>query len=521
MESSAANAREEGRLAWSTGRGEARGSGRDASESARGECSAVIGGGGARAAWALCAVLIVLAMASGCAVGPRYHPPVTVPPAAFKEAGAWVPAQPADHLTRGPWWESFGDTLLDRFEGQVEASSYTLASAEAQYREALALAVIARSGLFPSLEADASAAREKSGARSGLGPSIENSFAAGLSAAWEVDLWGRLRRTAQAGRAQARASAADLESARLSLHALVAATYFSLRTADADQHLIRHLTQGYQESLQFTQNQYQVGVAARSDIDAAVAQLKQVQAQGIDLGVQRAQYEHALAVLLGKMPEDFGVAPIDSNGSPPTPPPIVPSELLERRPDVAAAERRLAAASAGIGVAVAGYFPSLTLSGSAGYQGSTLSKLFSVPSEVWAAGPAALAETIFEGGRVRAGVAQARALYDESLADYRQTVLGAFQEVEDDLAAIRILAEESEVQQEAITAARQSLERTLNQYRAGTVSQLNVITVQATLLDAERAGADLAGRRLQAAVDLYKATGGDWQGTAGGAGTGR
>lgn len=460
--------------------------------------------------FAACVVFAALATLCGCAVGPGYRRPAIMPPPAFKEAGGWVPAQPADQLPHGPWWRAFGDSVLDRLEEQVEVSSTTLAIAEAQYRQALALAGIAHAGLFPAIGADASATRGRSATRAGAPEQpTENTFAAGLTAAWELDLWGRLRRTQQAGRAAAQASAADLESARLSLHALLAQTYFSLRTADADVQLIDRLTQGYAQSLQVTQNQYDAGVAARSDVDAAVAQLKQAQAQGVDLGVQRAQFEHALAVLLGRFPADFSVAPAESVAVPPMPPPVLPSELLQRRPDVAGAERRLAAASAGIGVAAAGYFPTLPLSASAGYQGSTAASLFSVPDEIWALG-SSLAQTIFDAGKVRAGVAGARASYDQSLATYRQTVLAAFQEVEDDLAAVHILAQEAGVQGEAIAAARRSLESTLNQYKAGTVSHLNVITAQATLLDAERTGSDLAGRRLQAAVALFKATGGGW-----------
>ena len=458
-------------------------------------------------------VLAISALAAGvcgCAVGPHYREPVTTPPAAFKEAQGWTPAQPADQTPRGRWWEAFGDTVLDRLESQVEVSNNTLAISQAQYAQALALAGIAHAGLFPSVGAAASATRSQSAARSQAPePPAVNAFTAELSAAWELDLWGRLRRTQQAGRANAQASAADLESARLSVHALVAQTYFSLRTADADRQAIEGLTRGYAQSLQITQNQYDVGVAARSDVDAATAQLKQAQAQGIDVGVQRAQFEHALAVLLGRFPAEFSIASIDSADVCPIPPAVLPSELLERRPDVAAAERRLAAASAGIGIAVAGYFPAIPLSGSAGYQGGETASLFSAPNQVWAMG-AALAQPIFEAGRIRANVAGARALYDEDLAAYRETVLAAFEDVEDELAAVRILAEESAVEDQAISAARQSLERTLNQYKAGTVSHLNVINAQAALFVAERSGVDLTGRRLQAAAALFKATGGDW-----------
>ncbi len=464
---------------------------------------------------AACLGGLALAASCGCAVGPRYRRPAIVPPPAFKEADGWVPAQPADHQPRGPWWAAFGDTVLDRLESQVEVSSTTLAIAEAQYRQALALAGIAYADLFPSIQADATATRTKSAARPGIPelPAV-NTFSAGLSAAWELDLWGRLRRANEASRAAAQASAADLESARLSLHALLAQTYFSLRTVETDRRLIERLTQGYEESLRITQNQYEVGVAARSDVDAAIAQLKQAQAQGVDLGAQRAQLEHALAALLGRFPAEFSLAPSESAAALPTPPPLLPAELLQRRPDVAAAERRLAAASAEIGVAVAGYFPTLSLSASAGYQSLGKARLLSASNQVWALGASA-AQTVFDAGKTRAGVAGARASYDQSLAAYRQTVLAAFQDAEDNLAAVRILAEEASVQDQAVAAARSARESTLNQYRAGTVSHLNVIVAQATLLDAERTAVDLAGRRVQAVVALYKAIGGDWP-TAGG-----
>jgi len=456
------------------------------------------------------AFAIALFAAAGCAVGPRYRVPETPTPAVFKEAGDWVPAQPHDQVPRGPWWTAFGDSVLDRLESQVEVSSQTLAAAEAQYRQALALAGIAYSGQFPSVGLDASGARVQSPAKSGtVEPPPVNTVAAGLTAAWELDLWGRLRRTAEAGRASAQASAADLESARLSLHALLAQTYFSLRTVDHDRSIIDRLSRGYEQSLQITQNQYDVGVAARSDIDAATAQLKQAQAEGIDLEVQRAQLEHALAVLMGRFPSTFSLTPAESTATLPTPPAILPTQLLERRPDVAAAERRLAASSASIGVAASGYFPNVTLSGSGGYQAPQTTNLFTAPYQVWALG-AALTQTIFDAGRTRATVAGARAAYDQDLADYRETVLEAFQDVEDNLAAIHILEREQGVQTEATDAAQQSLERTLNQYRAGTVNHVNVLNAQAALFVAERAGSDLAGRRYQAAVALYKATGGDW-----------
>jgi NodT family efflux transporter outer membrane factor (OMF) lipoprotein len=453
------------------------------------------------------AIALVL---SGCAVGPRYHPPAVASPPAFKEAGAWVPAEPADQRPRGRWWEAFGDTVLDHLENQVELSSTDLAIAEAQYRQTLAIAGIAHAGLFPSIGADASVARTQAAARpDASAPPPATTEGLGLSAGWELDLWGRLRHSQQASHATAQASAADLESARLSVHAQVAQTYFALRTVDADRRVIDRLVEGFQQSLDIARNQYGVGVVAHSDVDAAEAQLDQAKAQGIDLEVQRAQLEHALAVLIGRFPAEFGIERADSSAVLPVAPPVLPSALLERRPDVAAAERRLAAASAQIGVAVAGYFPSLQLAGSGGYSAGPAVELITVPTRVWALG-ASVAQVLFDAGKTRAAVAGAHAVYDESLAEYRHTVLAAFEDVEDGLAATRVLALEAGVQDTATAAARAALERTLNQYRAGTVSHLAVFVAQATLLNAERASVDLAGRQELAAVALFKATGGGW-----------
>jgi len=462
-----------------------------------------------RRARALAALALVLVL-SGCAVGPRYHAPAAAAPPAFKEAGDWVPATPADQRPRGQWWAAFGDTVLDDIEGQVEISSTDLAIAEAQYRQALALAGISHAALFPSIGADGSILRTQAAARpDATAPPPSTSEGFGLSAAWELDLWGRLRRAQQAGHATAQASAADLESARLSAHALVAQTYFALRTVDADRRVIDRLVEGFEQSLEIAQNQYSVGVVAHSDVDAAQAQLDQARAQGIDLEVQRGQLEHSLAVQIGRYPSEFGIERADSSARLPLPPPVLPSGLLQRRPDVAAAERRLAAASAQIGVAVAGYFPSLELTGSGGYSAAPSARLITVPTRVWALG-ASVAQTLFDAGKTRATVAGAHAAYDESLAEYRHTVLAAFEDVEDELTATHVLAQEAGVQDTATAAARAALERTLNQYRAGTVSHLAVFVAQATLLNAERAGVDLAGRQELAAVALFKATGGGW-----------
>ena len=456
----------------------------------------------------IAAAVAVLAFA-GCAVGPDYQRPVVEAPA-FKEAGTWKPAEPGEQLPRGKWWEVYGDPVLNGLEDRIEISSNTLHIAEAQYRQAQAAATIAGAAVFPSISADGAASRTKASARGATPAAVASNYGIGLTAGWEVDLWGRVRRSAEAGRAAAAASAAELESVRLSVHAALAQTYFSLRVADTQQRLYDRIVADFTRSLQMTQNRYTQGVDTRADVAAAQTQLKTAQAQAIDLSLQRAQLEHAIAVLLGQPPASFSLPAADLTLQPPAAPPLLPSQQLERRPDIAAAERRLAASCAAIGVAKGGYFPVLALSGSAGYQGSQFQNLFSAPNEIWLLGASALAP-LFDAGKVRASVAQARAAYEESLGNYRQTVLAAFQEVEDNLAATAILASEAAVLDEAVAAARQSATITLNQYKAGTVSYLNVVTAQSAQLDAERTAVQLLGRRHNASVTLLKAAGGDWR----------
>ena len=453
-----------------------------------------------------CCALLVLA---GCAVGPDYKRPAVDAPA-FKETGNWKPAEPAEQLPRGKWWEAYGDPVLNGLQDRIEVSSNTLRVAEAQFRQAQAAATIASSALFPSVSADGSANRARTPARGTTPASVANTFGAGLAASWEFDLWGQVRRSAEAGRAAAEAGAADLESVRLSLHATLAQTYFSLRVADTEQRLYERIVADYTRSLKMTQNRYAQGVDTRADVAEAEAQLKTAQAQAIDISLQRAQLEHAIAVLVGQPPAVFSLPAADLTIQPPAPPALIPSQQLEHRPDIAGAERRLAAASAGIGVAKAGYFPVISLSGSAGYQGPRYQGLFNAPNEIWSLGAGAVMP-LFDAGKVRAQVRQARAAYDESLATYRQTVLAAFQEVEDNLAAAAILTQEAAVQAEALAAARQSAAIALNQYQAGTVSYLNVVTAQATQLAAEQTAVQLLGRRLNASVTLLKAAGGDWR----------
>jgi NodT family efflux transporter outer membrane factor (OMF) lipoprotein len=454
---------------------------------------------------------------AACTLGPNYARPAVEAPAAYKEAQGWKPAQPRDNEPRGNWWSVFNDPQLDALVSQVEVSNQTIKAAEARVREARALTQQAQAALFPIVTANASATR--SGGRGGTGSNVDNAggqgggprnnFNVALDVNWELDLWGRVRRTIEAGEATAQASVADLEAAKLSAQAQLAEDYFLLRVQDAQIRLLNDTVDAYQKSLKLTQNQYAVGVAARADVAQAETQLKSTQAQALDAGVQRAQLEHAIAVLLGKPPADFSIAAEAVATTFPPIPPGLPSELLERRPDIAAAERRAAAANAQVGVAEAAFFPSLTLSATGGFQSSVLSQLFSLPSRYWSLGPA-LAQTIFDAGLRRAQTAQAMATYDENVASYRQTVLAGFQEVEDNLAALRILEQEALVQDEAVKSARESLTITLNQYRAGTANYLAVVVAQATALSNERAALAILARRQTASVTLIKALGGGW-----------
>jgi NodT family efflux transporter outer membrane factor (OMF) lipoprotein len=453
-------------------------------------------------------VLASVLVLAGCAVGPDYHRP-TVEAPAFKETGDWKPAAPIDDQTRGKWWGSFGDSTLNGLEDRIAVSSNTLRAAEAQYREAEAAATIARSALLPEVDAQASANRSRTPQRSSVPATTSNAFGVGAQASWEFDLWGRVRRTVEAANAQAAASAADLESVRLSLQSTLAQDYFSLRAFDTESKLYAQIIADNQRFYQITKNRYDQGIATRADVSAAESQLKGFQAEAIDLNLQRAQLEHAIAILIGVPPAVFSLPAAELTIEPSVPPAIVPSDLLQRRPDIGAAERRLAAASAGIGVARAGYFPQVTLSGSAGFESSRLEHLFSAPYEVWSLGASALAP-LFDAGRTRAEVRQAEAAFDAATADYRQSVLTAFQEVEDNLAAVRLLADEAKVEDEAVAAARQSATITLNQYKQGTVSYLDVVTAQTTLLSAERTAAQLRARRLEAQVTLFKSVGGNW-----------
>ncbi len=462
------------------------------------------------------AAAVLIVFVAGCAPGPDYVRPSAEMPAAFKENSGWKIAEPRDHELRGNWWLVFNDPLLDRLQRQVDVSNQNLAQAEARFRQASALAQQSRAGLFPNVTGGIGVTRSRASSTTSAQSSATpisrgavTSHTLPFNASWEPDLWGRIGRNVQASTAGAQASAADLEAARLSARAQLAQNYFQLRALDAQKQLLDETTAAYQRSFQLTQNQYNAGVAARADMVQAEAQLRTTQAQAIGLGAQRAQLEHAIALLVGRAPADFSLPPAPFTALPPPLPAGLPSALLERRPDIAAAERRVAAANAQIGVARAAYFPALTLTGALGYQSSTLAQWLSAPSLFWSVG-ASLAQTIFDGGQRRALSDQAIAGYDLSVAAYRQTVLTGLQEVEDNLAALRILEEEARVQDEALRLSRQSVALATNQYQAGLINFLNVATLQATALNAERAALDIRSRRLAASVLLIRALGGGW-----------
>ncbi|MDR2238999.1 MAG: efflux transporter outer membrane subunit [Zoogloeaceae bacterium] len=459
---------------------------------------------------ALAPTVLLATVMAGCAVGPDYQRPALPPGVdapAFKESGLWTPAAPAQAAADEDWWKAFSDADLNALVAQANAANQSLQQAEAQYRQAKALVQGAQAAFYPTVGLGASINRERSIANGAS--SVNNTHAWSLQAAWEPDLWGGVRRRVEAASESAQASAADLAAARLAVQAEVVNNYLQLRLLDLQKDLYARTIEGYQKSLALTQAQYRVGVVTRSDVALARNTLAAAQAQAIDLDLARRQTEHALAVLLGQAPAAFSLAPAPLVVTLPATPTGLPSQLLERRPDIAAAERRVAAANAGIGVAQAAYFPNLTLSAGGGYQGLGFGPWFSAPGRVWALG-AALAGLLFDGGAREAQVTAARAGFDAAAAAYRQTVLSAFQEVEDNLAALGELEQEQAAQDEAARAAHESLQVLLAQYRAGTVPYTSVITAQSLALTADRATLQLQGRQFAASVALIKALGGGW-----------
>src|ERR1022692_3505969 len=466
-------------------------------------------------------ILILLLVSAGCMVGPNYRRPSAPAPPAFKEeppvnfkeaeAAGWKPSQPGGAYAKGRWWELYNDVALNALEEQVSVSNQNVLQAEAQYRQAKAAVGVARAALSPTVTtAPSITAAEGAAAGSSSGASgFRKSFSLPFNVAWEPDLWGNIRRGVTASAATAQSLAANVANARLLYQAELAQDYFGLHGNDGEAELLTRTAASYEEYLTLTQNRVSAGVASDLDVAQAETQLYQVQSQLMDLGVQRAAFEHAIAILIGKAPADLAIPVVTLNTLPPPVPLGVPSELLERRPDIAGAERQVAAANEQIGIAVAAFYPNLSLTGSAGLQSSSLAKWFTWPSRFWSVGPQ-LAATLFDAGRRRGVTVEQRAAYDATVAAYRETVLTAMQQVEDNLAALRILATEADKVQQTIQAASRALDISTAQYRAGTVSYLPVITSQTTLLGADLTAVTLLTRRLTASVLLIQALGGGW-----------
>jgi NodT family efflux transporter outer membrane factor (OMF) lipoprotein len=455
-------------------------------------------------------------LACACAVGPNYRRPDANVPTAYKEPApaGWKQGQPQDLDSRGAWWSIYDDPALDGLERQVDISNQTLKASEAAFRQSVAVLQEARASFFPTLTLDAAASRARTSTTTIAGAGStrnanQNSFSIGPSISWVPDVWGRVRRLVESDTASAQASAADLASARLSIQAQLAQDYFELRIADELQRLLEATVTAYQRTLDITSNRYAVGVAAKSDVVTAQTQLENTRAEAIAVESQRAQLEHAIAALIGKTPSEFSVAPAPLSGTVPPVPVGVPSTLLERRPDIAAAERQVGAANASIGVAIAAYFPTLTLSASAGYSSSALSSLVKAPSRAWSVG-SDLSETLFDGGARSAQVAQARAAYDATAANYRQAVIVGIQQVEDQLSALRVLEHQAEVQNRAVELARQAEQLTVNSYKAGVVDYTTVVQSQATSLSSQQSALTIRQSRLTASVSLIEALGGGW-----------
>ena len=469
------------------------------------------------------AVTLVAALTvAGCAVGPNYKRPSPPTPPAFKEDAPpgqrpadWKPAEPRDHAPRGPWWEVFGDPELNALEEQVDVANQDVAQAEANYRVARALARGARAELLPTVTGGAGVTVSHNGNRAGNVNSTGSTsshttvYQIPIDLSWEADVFGRIRRNIEANVAQAQASAADLESVRLTLHAELATDWFLLKGLDAERRLLGEAIDSYARALELTRARHAQGIVSGVDVAQAETQLETTRVQATDLEIDRAQLEHAIAVLAGKPPAELTIPPSPLDVAPPAIPALLPAELLERRPDIAAAERRVAAANAQVGVATAAFFPRLLLAASAGLQTTSLGSLFSAPSRFWSLGPS-LMQTLFDGGRRRASADQARASYDAAVAVYRQSALGAFQEVEDGLAAQRIFAVEAAQQDAAVAAADRLVTIARSRYNGGITSYLEVTIAETAALNNHRSSVQLQTRRLTNGVALVKALGGGW-----------
>ncbi len=455
---------------------------------------------------------------TGCTVGPKYRRPAAEVPPAYKEVGDWKPAQPNDQNLGGNWWTIFQDPQLDALELQVNVSNQNLKAAEAQFRQARAVLRYNRADYYPTITAAPSATRTIiSNNRPPLSSTFDgityNDFVLPFDISYQADVWGRVRRTVESSREQAQASAADLATVNLSMHSDLAIDYFLARSLDAEEQLLNSTVTEYEQALELIETRFAGGIASDLEVQQAETQLETTRAQAIDVGVARAQYEHAVAILIGKPPAEFSLPPLPLTAPPPNVPVSVPSELLERRPDIAAAERRVASANAQIGVAKSAYYPLINLSATGGFESSSITTLLTGPSGLWSLGLSA-ATTIFDVGRRRAASDQAIAAYDQSVANYRQTVLAGFQQVEDNVAALRILEREAVTQDKAVVAAQKYLDLAVTRYNGGVTSYLEVTTAQTASLSDQVTAVNLLGRRMVNSVMLIQALGGGWDRSA-------
>ena len=467
-----------------------------------------------RSSWKTAVLLAVAALQLiGCAVGPKYHPPAIQAPPAYKEVGDWKPAQPNDQNLGGTWWTIFQDPKLNALEEQVNISNQNLKAAQAQFQQARAVLRYYRADYYPTVTAGPEATRTRVSANAPTNLTLRgatyNDFVLPFDVSYQADVWGRVRKNVESYREQAQASAADLATVNLSMHADLAVDYFQARSLDAEEQLLNSTVKDYEQALDLTESRFHGGIASEVEVEQAMTQLQTVRAEAIDVGVLRAQYEHAVAILIGKPPAEFSLPPLPLTEPPPHIPIGLPSDLLERRPDIAASERLVASANAQIGVAKTAYYPLINLGASGGFESSAISTLMNGPSGLWSIGLSAVG-TIFDVGRRRSLNDQARAAYDYQVASYRQNVLTGFQQVEDNLAAVRILENEAKVQDEAVAAAQRSLELSTTRYKGGVTSYLEVITAQSAALADEVTAVNILGRRMASTVLLIQALGGGW-----------
>jgi NodT family efflux transporter outer membrane factor (OMF) lipoprotein len=450
---------------------------------------------------------------TGCVVGPKYHAPAVQAPPAYKELGDWKPAQPNDQNLGGTWWTIFQDPQLDALELQVDVSNQNLKAAAAQYQEARAVLRYYRADYYPTVTAGPSATRTRVSANSPTSTILRgatyNDFVLPFDVSYQADVWGRVRKNVESYREQAQASAADLATVNLSMHADLAVDYFQARSLDAEEQLLNSTVTQYEQALELTQNRYDGGIASEVEVEQARTILQTTRAEAVDVGVSRAQFEHAVAILIGKPPAEFSLPPLPLTAPPPHIPVGVPSDLLERRPDIAAEERLVASANAQIGVAKSAYYPLINLGATGGFESSAITTLINGPSGLWSIGLSAV-QTVFDGGRRHALNDEARATYDSQVANYRQSVLDGFQQVEDNLAAVRILENEAKIQDEAVVAAQHSLDLSITRYKGGVTSYLEVITAQNAALGDEVTAVNILGRRMANTVLLIQALGGGW-----------